>query len=124
MRNLGLLCASLAISILLGEGVFRLFLHEVDFLQPDLIPHPVLGRIIAPGTAGHDAWGFRNRQVPDRATIVAVGDSMTYGISATAQESWPSWLARLSGLDVYNLSLGGYGPTDYQELVDELEPRE
>jgi hypothetical protein len=98
----------------------------VDYLQPQLRAHPVLRHVIVPGTGHHDAWGFRNPRVPDHVEWLAIGDSQTYGLSAPADEAWPSWLSRLSGRSVYNLSLGGYGPPDYRYLLEEyglsLEP--
>lgn len=72
---------------------------------------------IEPNTGAHDLWGFRNKEVPQSADIVAIGDSHTYGISTKASYSWPSILQRLTGRTVYNLSLGGYGPVEYYFLL-------
>jgi hypothetical protein len=110
---------AVALSLLGAEGLLRLWLDEVNFLQPELEAHPVLRHVIVPGSADHDRWGFRNPSVPERADVVAIGDSQTYGLSAPAHQAWPAWLERLSGRSVYNLSLGGYGPPDYQYLFDE-----
>jgi hypothetical protein len=63
--------------------------------------------------AGFDEWGFRNREVPGSVDIVAIGDSHTYGNTATMDDSWPYVLGRLSGQRVYNMGLGGYGPNQY-----------
>lgn len=117
MRNILLLGLSLLAGLLLGEGLLRLALDEVDYLRPSLMPHPVLRHAIEPGSGGHDAWGFRNNEVPKDVDIVAIGDSMTYGNSAMAKESWPAWLAELSGKTVYNMGLGGHGPPDYLYLL-------
>jgi hypothetical protein len=81
------------------------------------MPDEVLGHQIAAGTGGHDDWGFRNYEVPQKADIVAIGDSQTYGISATFTESWPAHLAGLQNTTVYNMSLGGYGPLQYLHLL-------
>lgn len=113
MRNAILLAASLVVGLLIGEGVLRLALDEVNYLRPVLLPHRVLGHVIEPGSSGHDDWGYRNREVPQHADIVAIGDSQTYGVSTTADESWPAVLAKLSGKTVYNMGLGGRGPPDY-----------
>jgi len=127
LPNVATLVLALTLSLLGAEGVLRLWLDEVNFLQPELEAHPVLRHVIVPGSAHHDRWGFRNRSVPDHADVVAIGDSQTYGIAAPADEAWPAWLERLSGRSVYNLSLGGYGPPDYEYLFDEyglsLSPR-
>jgi lysophospholipase L1-like esterase len=55
--------------------------------------------------------------VPASADIVAIGDSHTYGVSAKGIESWPAQLARMTGAEVYNLGLGGYGPIEYDYLL-------
>ena len=47
--------------------------------------------------AGFDQWGFRNREVPETADIVAVGDSHTYGNTARMVDSWPFVLGTLTG---------------------------
>lgn len=107
----------LAFTVFAGEVSFRLMLDEVNYLKPKVQPHPFLGHVIVPGTGGHDDWGFRNNQVPKAAEIVAIGDSATYGIAATSEESWPSWLRRISGRSVYNLGMSGYGPPDYKYLL-------
>src|SRR5262249_17942708 len=44
---------------------------------------------------------------------VAVGDSHTYGNTARMKESWPFVLGQLTGRQVYNMGLGGYGPNQY-----------
>lgn len=112
-----LLLVSLLLSAFLAEGVARLVLNPVDYLAVDPVYDPVLRVHIPPHTSGHDAWGFRNRAVPDSADIVTIGDSQTYGISAPAALSWPSQLATVTGHTVYNLGLGGYGPVQYHELL-------
>src|SRR6267142_847266 len=111
------------VCVLGGEVALRGWFDPVDFLQPELVRHPVLGRVVAPGSAGHDAWGFRNPEVPACADLIAIGDSQTYGVSAPRTGSWPAQLGRLRGETVYNLALGGYGPPDYLYLLDTYAPR-
>jgi hypothetical protein len=118
MKVAVLIIVSLAISLIAGEGMLRLFLDEVDYIRPRQIKHPILNYAIAPGSGGHDRWGFRNKQVPDHAQIVTVGDSMTYGTSTPARQNYPSQLARMLGKSVYNVSKGGYGPPHYAYLVN------
>ena len=113
-----LLVASFLVALALAEACLRLFVEPVDFLTPRLVGDPVLLHRLEPGSGSHDAWGFRNAEVPERAEIVAIGDSQTYGHSARASGSWPAWMERLSGRRVYNLSLGGYGPLQYRELLE------
>jgi SGNH hydrolase-like domain, acetyltransferase AlgX len=124
--NLALLVGSCVFALLLCELGCRLFLNPVDYLSPVLIRDPVLGIRIPGKSGGHDAWGFRNAQVPSSADIVALGDSHTYGNTARMNEAWPLVLARVTGLKVYNLAMGGYGPNQYYHLLKtkgmELKP--
>jgi lysophospholipase L1-like esterase len=110
---------SIAISLIVAEAVIRTVFDPIDFLEPYLVNDDILGHKIAAGSAAHDSWGFRNKSVPTSATIVTIGDSQTYGVSAAAKNSWPAQLQRLLGLDVYNLSLGGYGPVEYLYLLQD-----
>jgi len=109
--------ASLAVGLLLCEGVARLFLDPVDYLSPSIVRDNILGIAIPPRSGGHDEWGFRNKAVPKSADIVTLGDSHTYGNTAKMTESWPFVLGRLTGMSVYNLGLGGYGPNQYLYLL-------
>jgi lysophospholipase L1-like esterase len=113
----GLLASSILLAGLLGEGAARIVLNRVDYLAVDPVYDSILGARLKSYAAGHDEWGFRNREVPDSAEVVAIGDSQTYGVSAPALLSWPAQLASLTGRRVYNLALGSYGPVQYEELL-------
>ncbi len=117
MGNVILVAVSLAVAVLLSEAGARLFLNPADYLSATTVEDEILGIRIAPGAAGFDAWGFRNRSVPSTARIVAIGDSHTYGNNARMADSWPSVLASVTGRTVYNLGLGGYGPNQYYHLL-------
>jgi len=112
-----LISFSAAIAVVLLELGLRLILNPVDYLKPALVTDPVLGHRIPPGSAWHDAWGFRNHAVPHSADIVTIGDSMTYGNQALAKDAWPAVLGRLTEKSVYNMGLGGYGPLQYWYLM-------
>jgi hypothetical protein len=117
--NLALLAVSIAVGLLLCEAGTRLALNASDYLSVEMVRDDVLGAVPAANTkaGGFDAWGFRNRSVPETSDIVAIGDSHTYGNTATMEDSWPYALARLSGRQVYNMGLGGYGPNQYSHLL-------
>ena len=117
LTKLILTLISVVFGLLLAEGVARIFLDPVDYLKPRKIEDEILGFKLGPNSGAHDSWGYRNRSVPDRADIVAIGDSHTYGISAKASDSWPSLLEKLTGKLTYNLSLPGYGPVQYYHLL-------
>jgi len=89
-----------------------------DRATPSTIEDPLLGNRVLPSAPGHDANGFRNVSVPRQAEIVVLGDSQTWGINAQSYESWPRQLERMSGLSVYNMATGGYGPVQYLMLTD------
>lgn len=120
IQKIFLLLVSFTLSIWLAEGVARFVLDPIDLLQPTMERDEHLNHRIAPGTGGHDARGYRNYQALESASIVAVGDSMTYGVAATADNSWPFQMEQISGKSVYNLALGGYGPLHYRYLVEEV----
>ena len=125
--NSTLLITSVVVSLLAAEVVARYMFDPVDVLMATIVPDDDLGHRVAPLSGGHDAWGFRNRRVPKQAEIIAIGDSMTYGMAATMAGSWPGHLGRLTTKKVYSLSLGGYGPLQYKTLLNtkgfSLQPR-
>jgi len=111
------LAISLSVSLLLSEFVARLLLNPADLLSAGVVPDNVLGITVAPNSSGFDTWGFRNKKVPSGAEVVAIGDSHTYGNTAAMEDAWPAVVARQTGLNVYNLGLGGYGPNQYYHLL-------
>jgi len=123
----GLILISTVVALLFGELLVRLTVNPGDFLPATLIADPALGTRIKPHTTGHDALGFRNPEVPERADLVAIGDSMTYGYGAAGIDSWPRQLGILLQEPVYNMALGGYGPLHYLYLAEHdakrLRPR-
>src|SRR5262249_40649062 len=120
LGNLFVLSASLLLSLMAAELMARAIFDPVDYLNPTLVGDDFLTYRIEGNTGGHDEWGFRNARRPEKADIVCVGDSMTYGIGARARESWPAVLAEIRGETVYNMSLGGYGPIQYFQLIRTL----
>jgi lysophospholipase L1-like esterase len=108
---------SVSFGLLLCEGGSRLLLNPADYLSVTTVGDKVLGIAIAPHSPGFDAWGFRNPRVPSKADVVVVGDSHTYGNTATMNDAWPSVVGRATGLEVYNLGVGGYGPNQYYHLL-------
>jgi hypothetical protein len=112
--NLCVLLVAVGVGLLLCEFVARLVLNPADFLKLEVVHDDVLGAVPSPSAmAAFDRWGFRNRKVPETVDIVAVGDSHTYGNTARMVDSWPYVLNRLTGRQVYNMGLGGYGPNQY-----------
>ncbi|MGE0370225.1 MAG: hypothetical protein AB7P53_14805 [Candidatus Dadabacteria bacterium] len=104
-------------ALLVAEGIARIFIDPVDYLWRHLSYDPVLRYKIEPHSAGHDSLGYRNKYVPERADIVTLGDSQTYGESSPAKYSWPSILGSLTGKETYNMGVSGYGPAEYFYLL-------
>ena len=128
LANVSVLTLSIFFSLLVAELGSRLILNPSDYLGVGMVNDEVLGAAPSPtAKAGFDEWGFRNRKVPETAEIVAVGDSHTFGNTATMDESWPSVFARVAGRNVYNMGMGGYGPNQYfylsQTKALRLKPR-
>lgn len=68
------------------------------------------------GIGPNDILGFRNRNVPNVADVITIGDSQTYGNNAVLEDNWPSHMRRaLGGTNptVYNMSTGGWGAVQY-----------
>src|SRR5436189_4636452 len=127
--NIGVSLLAIIISLCCCEIVARVFLRSADYLSVEMVPDAVLGAVPSENAKGHgfDGWGFRNPSVPATVDIVAIGDSHTYGNTATMDDSWPYVVGRLTGSRVYNMALGGYGPNQYFELFNaralSLKPR-
>jgi hypothetical protein len=115
--NAAVVAIALVIGLVLCEIGARLFLNAADYLSVTTRADDVLGITIAPNTSGLDGWGFRNPAVPKSADIVALGDSHTFGNTATMTDAWPSVVSHETGQTVYNLGLGGYGPNQYYHLL-------
>jgi hypothetical protein len=112
--NLTILLLSASVGLVAAEFGARLFLNRSDYLGVGMVNDPVLGAVPDPtAKAGFDELGFRNRIVPESADIVAVGDSHTFGNTATMEDSWPYVLSKLTRRTVYNMGMGGYGPNQY-----------
>jgi len=83
----------------------------------DTLPDAALGSRLNPEYPGHDRDGFRNAAVLDRADLVAIGDSQTYGTNVQMKQAWPQQIAALGGETVYNMGVPGYGPVHYLMLT-------
>lgn len=113
-----LLSAAVALAAL---GVVEVLARVLDLSAisvAELDPDPVLGHARRPNRGGMDAWGYRNASVPERADIVCLGDSQTFGANIRLEQTWPQALARRAGLTIHNLSQGGYGPLQYLALTE------
>ena len=69
------------------------------------------------------ACGKRQPQaqaLPAEATVLALGDSLTQGVGAKADEAWPSLLAERTGWDVINAGISGDTSAQALERLPDL----
>lgn len=104
------------------EGVFRKDDYDSkEFILKDPFTS-IRAKPLYPEVAGvgpNDILGFRNRQIPNVADIVIIGDSQTYGNNATLEENWPSQLAKNLNTrpsTVYAMAVGGWGGVQYLDM--------
>ncbi len=142
VNNMLLLLGVILISLLVIEGVLRLFpaivpqavnraLQLADPAQMG-VSHPYIGHLHTPNNAlvipnpdfkavhHTDANGFRNTDPwPTQADMVILGDSLTFGYGVEDRDSWPAIIARtLPHLSVVNLGLIGAGPEQYVRVYE------
>src|SRR5437762_10854908 len=109
----------LTIGLIVVEAGLRIMEKRSLVQDPGVINDPVLVARYAPNAPGHDARGFRNAQALSKAEVVAIGDSQTWGVNVLPADAWPQQLGRRSGLSVYNMGVGSYGPDQYLILTDQ-----
>ena len=63
-----------------------------------------------PAFPEHDARGFRNPEALERADVVLLGDSNTYGDRVPPDDTWARVLAEEADRVVYNMGFPGWGP--------------
>jgi lysophospholipase L1-like esterase len=130
--------SSIVIALLLAEGILRLF---PGILGEELrqiiganygIADPYIGHLGSPNNAlvisgrgfsavhHTDSYGFRNGSPwSERAEIVTLGDSWTYGYGVEDDGAWPAILARAFPQSrIINLGIPGYGPQQYLRVYE------
>jgi lysophospholipase L1-like esterase len=115
-----LVCTTLETVVLAG-GILRAYASGSTNARPNFIRDDQLGFRFRGGSRGHDALGFRNPETMDTPTIVAIGDSMTWGVNASTDATWPSVLGAAAHVSVYNMGVPGYGPVQYQLLTQQSQ---
>lgn len=106
------------------ENVFR----PEDYATKEYLINDPVAKVRAkplfPAVSGmgpNDLLGFRNHDIPNRADIVVIGDSQTYGNNSVIEMNWPSQMqSRLTSMraNVYNMSVGGWGAVQYLDMFD------
>ncbi len=122
LRNAGLVLAAIVVFEFILQGVSHVLPVVEDRTRPK-IPRTLVDEQVGhrgnPAYPGIDARGFRNVDAVERADIVALGDSQTYGSGVAPGEAWPAVLAERVGRPVYNMAFGGYGAVANRIHLDE-----
>jgi hypothetical protein len=111
--NILLVIGSAATSLGVSEVLLRLLAQPMRYVVSD----PVLGTK-ATARSDYDSRGFRNNIEMETASIVAIGDSQTYGLNVAAGKAWPQQLGEMTGKSVNQMAIPGYGPVQYAALLD------
>lgn len=113
--------------LLIGELALRNTMNYPGPVAPRFAPHSELGFVLDPDSNEIDPNGFRNPSIPVQVDVVAIGDIQTAGMLLPAEQTWPAVFAKSTSQSVYNLAVPGYGPPQYQQLVQQalkLKPRQ
>jgi len=127
LKKLAFITFSIVISLILLELGLRFVIPLlINLPNGNKIDDDKLGHTVNKSLSGIDENGFRNPEILEQADIVFLGDSHTYGINASLEESWPQQLAKMANMTVYNFGVGNYGSLQYYYLMEEarkLKPK-
>ncbi len=110
------LCVSCLVSLVLLEVGLRTFTDFPVTETSNKVPDPILGYHYLTTLADIDDAGFRNPP-GHTAEIAAIGDSHTYGVNVTSEQSWPAQLATKIQRNVYTYGVGSFGVFAYYALA-------
>ena len=138
LKNALTLVLSVVLCLGSAEIVLRAFTHGDTYLDPtkaafwqfrqqlnpagnlvarDLVLDDVLGWRMKPGYESrgirHNSAGFRGAEEfsmrPSKFRVLTIGDSMTYGLGVSDDETFSAHLQRLTGDEVINAGVNSYG---------------
>ena len=116
-RSAGVNAAVVLVSVVFGLAAGEIGLRTASWLAPPdtssyrrLAGDALLKRRGNPAFPEHDSRGFRNPAALDRADVVLLGDSVTYGAEVAPDETWGHVLATEIGAVEYNMAIPGWGP--------------
>ena len=131
--TMAVMCGFAELFLRWNTGLFRPELQQALDATPGNsgLAHPYIGHLQRPNRsmelagkdfdASHhvDRMGFRNPiEWPEPVDIVAVGDSLTFGLGVEDADAWPAIVARMSGTAVVNLGLVGASPEQYLRVFE------
>lgn len=124
-----LVLAGLLAGLLAVEGALRALVPLAGG-RATFIPDAVVGFRPWPGRGEINSTGFRGpelRKDGGGRRVLAVGDSVTYGLGVRQEEAYPRVLEELlPGLQVVNAGVGAWAPVQYRLFLEKrglaLEP--
>jgi hypothetical protein len=124
LRPAGSALGVVVVCLLAGELALRLacavWLPANVVLAHHRVRDERVGWRLNPAYPDIDRWGFRNAAVPERADVVVIGDSQTYGYGVAPEQAWPSRLQTQTGRSVYNVACSAWGTAHGLVLFDSL----
>ncbi len=126
-RRIAAALVLVAVSLLVAEAALALtdplgfwrYYGDLRALRQNTWPHATRHYVIAPGLYEMAGWSFRidlpnyTRHTPASnpdadCTVVALGDSVTFGWGVNDAETWPNLYAEATGCKVINAGVYGY----------------
>jgi hypothetical protein len=140
-RTLALRLLAVGLSLVVAEVVLQVLVWLCPGTTAALLPpHRRLQRLASrpsravraddvpnrgnPDFPTHDEWGYPKTPSSSPPTVIAIGDSQTYGPTDDPNGAWPAQLATRTDLSAYNMSLGGWGPVAYATVLTEAIARD
>lgn len=113
--------------LLIAEISLRNMTDHPNAVAARFVPHESLGYVLDSSSTGVDGDGFPNQTVPTEVDVVTIGDTQTAATCLPFEATWPAVFGQETSQTVYNLAVPGYGPAQYEQLIEKaltLKPRQ
>lgn len=109
------------------ENIFR----QEDFQAKEYLINDPITKVrakplfpVVSGMGPNDLLGFRNKGIPNKADIVVIGDSQTYGNDVPFEQNWPNQMKPFftpKKAAIYSMAVGGWGGVQYLDMFDKAK---